>query len=1005
MRFTIRIRLGIVVALLALGACSGSDAGPKHGGGTDRATATTDPIVEEVPAPAEAEGLYALSYRGIDTQRWLASLGYVPGTAVPRTRPPAAVGDIESFTVSNGVSTERIDATLRYANDAVTFWVADGLVVADADLQHAADRFADEVLPRVTEVFGPLPDPGIDGDARLAVLHVGSLSGAAGEFVSYDLLPAEEFDGSNEREMIYMGLDGFAIGSDPYMATLAHELQHLLDFQISRNTPLWMAEGMAQVAERIAGFDQVIADDDYLSNLAIPLNDWNVLQLDDRHYGGAYLFLTYLFERFGAEAMVGLSRSAYTGMGSVAELARANGMDLDTLVGDWVTAMALDDPAVGDGRFVFLSDQLGRACPVVRPDSTSYRHSQTVRQFAPRYYEVEGSGPIEITFDGADTIGPIPDLPYRGEFLWWAGRADSSLSSMTRSFDLSGVSTATLEFRTWFDTGFDDGGMVQASVDGGQTWTALSGRHSETIGSGLGHSIPAYTGTSGSGTEPSWIRDEIDLADFVGQSDVLIRFEYLTDLFEGRIGWAIDDVEIAAIGFMDGGEAGSEWELDGFLHTNNRFPQPWAVRVIQPNAAAPVRTVELVDGRGTVTVTGEDGPAIVAVVATAPGVGTPAEFTLSIGGAVDLSAGEPQPHEDFSQPCTGWEAEETDSYSLTVEDDAIAITLHDEDVFTWSARQGFHEDVTISATVEFENDEEALAGLMCRVNFDGFYDFEISSDGYVFAGVAHPDGYDTLQDWTPSDAVRVGEPNDLSLSCLGSELTFTVNGTAVVSITDDRVRAGQVAVAGGSFEELDADAVVRFSPVSIAGVPLADLPGVVYAEDFSAGPGEWSEFSSARAATRAADGTYRFDVRGGDWSLDGYLERDFTDVVIDADVRFNELPPESIVGLACRTDDELNQYLFLMSADGFYTVMVFADGEFEELVPWDTLLSIDTQPGAVNHLHVECVGDLLRFEVNGLPVAEVADSRLTRGQVGFLGFTFERGGLSFDVLDVVLRSP
>jgi hypothetical protein len=1018
MRFggTIRIRVpvaGLIVAI-TMAACGAGDVGSKQSedhvvmADTRRAQALpVSPGNAPNQSSGPAEGLYALGYRAFDTQRWLESTGYIARDSVPARHPVAAVGDSETFTVSDGLTGGDITATLRYANDHVAFWVEDGLEVAEADLQRAADEFASSVLPRVTEVFGDMPDPGIDGDPRLSVLHVATLSGAAGEFVSYDLLPADQFPGSNEREMIYMGLDGFNVGTDAYMATLAHELQHLLDFQVSRNTPLWMAEGMAQVAERIAGFDQVIADDDYLSNLAIPLNDWNILQLDDRHYGGSYLFLTYLFERFGGEAMVGLTRSSYTGMSAVADLARSNGTDLDTLVGDWVAAIALDDASVGDGRFVFLSDDLGRACPVTHPDTSPYRHHQTLSQFAPRYYQVDGSGQINVTFDGSDVVGAIPELPFRGEYLWWSGRADSSVSSMTRNFDLSGVSSATLEFRTWFDTGYDDGGMVQASIDGGETWTVLTGRRSESIGAGVGQSIPAYTGTSGSSTEPEWIRDEIDLGDYVGQSDLLVRFEYATDLFEGRIGWALDNIEIASIGYSDGGETGSDWELDGFIHTDNRFAQPWAVRVIQPAAPEPVVGVELSAGAGNVVIDGGFGPATIAVVATAPGVGTRAEFTLEIDGALQLDTAEPPAHEDFSLPCPGWEAEETDSYSLTLGDESLAITVHDENVFTWSAKDGFHEDVTIEATAVFENDEEALAGLICRLNADGFYDFEISSDGFYFAGVAHPGGYDTIQDWTESPAIAIGAGavNDLSLRCMGSTLEFTINGTTVIAVDDDRVRAGQVALAAGSFDELDSEALVRFSQVSIAGTPLAEANDVTYSETFAGGPGEWSEFSSSRAAIRAEDGVYRVDVRGGDWSIDGYLARDLRDTVVDVEIRINEFPPDSIIAMACRTDADLQQYLFLMSADGFYAVMAFVDGEFEELVPWSNLLSIDTQPGAINNLHAECVGDRLTFEVNGMRVADVTDDRLPSGRVGFLGFTFERGGLSYDVLNVVLRSP
>ncbi len=972
----------------------------------NRSTSTTlapGPLAPNAGA-AEDNLLYNLAYPALDPMDWFARTGFVDGDATYSLQPLATVGDEQSFELSSGQS---IAASMVYANADVTFWVEMGADFDIDDVRRAANRFSREILPRVTEVFGELQDPGIDGDGRLAVLHVADLGGAAGEFIARDLLPASEFEGSNEREMIYMALDSLAIGSENYLATLAHELQHLLDFQVRQNTPLWMAEGMAQVAERVAGFDQVIADDDYLSNAAVPLNDWNVSQLDDRHYGASYLFLTYIYEQYGADSMTDLMESKLTGMAAVDALARSRGSDLDQLIGDWLAAIALDDASIGEGKFVFESDDLGRACPVIRPDKTPFKNTASLPQFAPRYYEVEGTGPIKITFGGNDLIGVIPDLPYRGEYIWWAGRADNSASSMTRSFDLSDVSGATLEYRVWFDTGFDDGGTVQVSIDGGTTWDLVEGRRSGEISLATSYSIPAYTGTSGNGAEPTWIRDEIDLASYTGEPEVLIRFEFTTDLFEGRIGFAVDNVEIAELGYFDGAEEESDWQLEGFARTNNRLPQPWTIRVIQPGAPNPVTAVAVEEGSASITIDGDLGAATVAVVATAPGIGTGAEYTLGFQGDLSFTEEVEGEQEDFSRPCAGWEIEETDSYILAARDNAMTITIRQDGVFAWTSQTDFHEDVTISASVGFENDQEALAGLMCRLSSEGFYDFEISSDGFFYAGVQSSAGFDTVQQWTASPVVLTtpGAVNELELACLGNEITFTVNGTVLVALTDDRVRAGQVALSAGSFADLSEDAVAVFENVVVDGANLASLEDVVLDETFETNRGAWTEFNTARAAVSIEDQGYVFEVRGSDWSVDGYFEESFDDVIIDAEIRVNELPPDTYIGLACRTDEKFQQYLFLVSADGSFAIVANLVDGFEQIVPWSPLYALDTQAGAINQFHVECVGDQLRFEVNGVVAAEVTDSLLSAGKLGFLGVTYERGGLSFDVVNVVLRQP
>lgn len=1014
-----RLLVSMWALTLAATACVGSAAEPKTMTETDRDAVTTatvdDPTTTTVPpdgplmARPDATGdelLRNLAYPAFDITGWFARTGYTDPEAAIVPDPLAQVGDTETFHLSDGFEITSIRATLAYANEAATFWVQDGVDLLTRDLRVAADEFARDVIPAVTEVFGDIPDPGIDGDPRLAVLHVDDLVGSIGEFVSYDLLPASEFEGSNEREMLYVSATGLEVGSDAYMATLAHELQHLLDYTGKENTPLWMAEGMAQVAERIAGYDQVISDDDYLSVNAVALNDWSAAQLDDRHYGASYLFFVYLYERWGAEAMRALMESELSGMAAVDGLARRNGTDLEELVGDWITAIALDDPSIGDGRFGFLADTVGRACPLNRPETAPHRVSGVIPQFAPRYFGVEGSGPLQVSFAGAAQVGVIDDLPFRGEHLWWSGRADNSASSMTRAFDLSGLRSATLEYRIWYDTGYDDGATVQVSTDGGATWHVLEGRRAGEITLGTDHVIPAYTGTSGNGATPSWVRDEVDLTPYAG-GEVLIRFEYATDLYEGRLGLAIDNVEIAELGYLDGAEDPGGWMLDGFIRTDNRFSQPWVLRLIQPGAPEPVVDVPVDAGRATATVDGDLGPATVAIVAAAPGVGTKAEYTVEIDGDLVTAAGTDGRLHDFSDPCGGWELEDTDAYAITLQDDRLVLTVYEPDVFTWSSVAGYHEDTSVTATATFETGEESLAGIMCRTNPLGFYDFEVSSDGYFFAGVAYEEGYEVLHDWSPSPAIATGHGavNDLRLDCIGERLTFIVNGTELISLTDDRIRAGSIAMAAGTFLELTDDAVVGFDDVEIVGAALADLPDVISHQPFESTGDGWDEVTTARGAATVEDGAYRFDVRSADWGVEGYLDLPFRDQIVDAEIRFDAVPPDAILGLACRTDENGDQYLFMVSGDGYYNISAYWKGRFEDIVGWSPLFVLDLQPGATNHLHAECVGERLVFEVNGLVVAEAIDDRIAEGDLGFVGYTFERGGLRFDVLDLVVRRP
>ena len=102
--------------------------------------------------------------------------------------------------------------------------------------------------------------------------------------------------------------------------------------------------------------------------------------------------------------------------------------------------------------------------------------------------------------------------------------------TLTRAFDLTGLSQATLEVWLWYDIEEDwDYAYIEVSTDAGQTWDILRGQYttdSNPNGNSFGH---AYSGKSGSADEaPDWVEEEIDLAPYVGQ-EILLRFEYITD--------------------------------------------------------------------------------------------------------------------------------------------------------------------------------------------------------------------------------------------------------------------------------------------------------------------------------------------------------------------------------------------------------------------------------------------------------------------------------------------
>jgi bacillopeptidase F (M6 metalloprotease family) len=99
-----------------------------------------------------------------------------------------------------------------------------------------------------------------------------------------------------------------------------------------------------------------------------------------------------------------------------------------------------------------------------------------VGQYAADYILLRGEGSFQVDFVGATLVGLAPTLAHSGRFVWWGGRGTNSDTTLTREFDLTGLSKATLTFYTWYDiAGGFDYAYVEVSVDG-ERWETLPGQ-------------------------------------------------------------------------------------------------------------------------------------------------------------------------------------------------------------------------------------------------------------------------------------------------------------------------------------------------------------------------------------------------------------------------------------------------------------------------------------------------------------------------------------------------
>ena len=469
-------------------------------------------------------------------------------------------------------------ATLRVVTAHAYWYVKDGYNANIAWLRQSADYFEQKIYPTDRRVFGSEVSPGVDNDPRITVL-IAPVPGVGGYFSNADAYPRIVNPYSNQRDMIYLATLPRPDPADPenyFEATLAHEFQHMIHWNVHRDRDVWVDEGMAEIAMYLNGYDPGGVDVAFALNPDTQLDAWDDTTRTTPHYGASYLFLRYLMDRSGGESFIGrLMQSKGLGTAGIDGALKSNGYQagFDGAFENWTVANVLNDKQLAGGIYSYSE---GGRVQLPRSISTyPATRSGTVHQYAADYVNLAGNlGNATITFKGDSTARVIAADPHSGASFWYSNRRDSGDATLTREFDLTRISRATLSFWAWYDieTAFDYA-YVEASTDGGATWDTLKGKYTtrgNPNGTSYGNGWTGVSGTSRSGT-PTWVQESVDLGAYTGKR-VLVRFEYITDEGYNRPGLAIDDLRIPEIGYSDNAESDNGWTTDGFIRVGSWHP-------------------------------------------------------------------------------------------------------------------------------------------------------------------------------------------------------------------------------------------------------------------------------------------------------------------------------------------------------------------------------------------------------------------------------------------------
>jgi hypothetical protein len=604
-------------------------------------TATLDPSLS--PAEQALRTLEQAAVPSRDLYALTRRLRLKTDEEIPRTtgRPPGnyQVGHSEMFYV-NDILAKRyytITAEVAVVTEHAYWYVEQGQSLDLGALRELARKFDESIYPTDRRLFGTEWTPGVDNDPRIAVLFT-NMQGAAGYFSSADEYTRAINPFSNEREIIYISSNGWFEG---FGSTLAHEFQHMIHWHESPDHDVWINEGAAVLASWANGYEVGGVDGDYMRNPDTQLNAWQSSPDASRaNYGASFLFFDFLRSNYGGDDTIrAIVAAPGKGADAVTRGLRDAGRtdSFDDVFQRWVLANLLDGKPGANSQGLDYPDREVSVSPADTLSSYPVERTATVNQHGVDYIELRpGSGPLDVQFRGKMTTQIIGAPALSGRSVYWSNRGDLTYSTMTRTFDLSAVSSATLQFGLWLDTeaGFDYG-YVTASTDGGVTWDTLKGTHTTTDNPNGTNFGSVYTGSSADRAEAGengWLRESIDLTPYAGKQ-VQVRFEYITDDGYNAGGMAVDDISIPELGFKDDAESEGGWQTAGFARLANELPQRYFLAaVIQaPDGTFQVQPVEVAPD-GTANFRIEDGftSAVLVVAGMTPYSIHPAEYSFSV---------------------------------------------------------------------------------------------------------------------------------------------------------------------------------------------------------------------------------------------------------------------------------------------------------------------------------------------------------------------------------------
>lgn len=159
--------------------------------------------------------------------------------------------------------------------------------------------------------------------------------------------------------------------------------------------------------------------------------------------------------------------------------------------------------------------------------------------------------------------------------------------------------------------------------------------------------------------------------------------------------------------------------------------------------------------------------------------------------------------DDFSDSSSGWDDAFGQSFTKQYGNNQYHIEITTSNLVVWGLanRNAGDFEMEVEATSELPESGITYGIIFRYVDANNYYRFDVADDGFFLLTKFQNGVWETLVDWTASDAIIKGQAtNVLKVSAFGNQITVYANGQELATVMDDTFTDGNFGFFTSTFE-------------------------------------------------------------------------------------------------------------------------------------------------------------------------------------------------------------